>query len=94
MTGQARMVKLAELWKRKTAKGTVYFSGYVGDCQLLMFRGNELTRPNSEVVRTWRLFVQERDPARRPQPKSEQRAEAGQRDTGDPNRPFDDELPW
>jgi hypothetical protein len=44
----------------------MYFSGFLGDVQLLMFRGNEITRPDGEVVQTWRLFVQERDPSRRP----------------------------
>jgi hypothetical protein len=38
----------------------------LGDVQLLMFRGGEVTRPNGEIVQTWRLFIQERDPERRP----------------------------
>jgi hypothetical protein len=74
MTGQARMVKLAELWKRKSAKGTVYFSGYMGDCQILLFKEGRKphpTKPDEEVI-VWNLLVQERDPNRRPQQKREQ----------------------
>jgi hypothetical protein len=32
-----------------------------------MFKGGEITRDNGEVVQTWRLLVQERDPGRRRQ---------------------------
>jgi hypothetical protein len=32
---QPRMVKLAELWERTSGKGTRYFSGFMGDAQLL-----------------------------------------------------------
>jgi hypothetical protein len=95
MSAAPRMVKLAELWQRKSAKtGKTYFSGFLGDVQVLMFRGGEITRPNAEVVQTWRLFVQERDPERRPQQKREQRADPGQHDAGNPDAPFDDEVPW
>jgi hypothetical protein len=61
-----RLVKLATLWERTSAKGTTYYSGFLGDCQLLMFKGGEITRDNGEVVQTWRLLVQESDPDRRP----------------------------
>jgi hypothetical protein len=74
--------------------GTTCFSGFMGDVQVLMFRGGEITRPNGEVGQTWRLFVQERDPERRAQQKREQRADPGQHDTGDPGRPFDDGVPF
>jgi hypothetical protein len=115
MTAAPRMVKLAEMWQRKSAKtGKTYFSGFMGDVQLLMFRGEEITRDNGEVVQTWRLLCQERDPERRPQQRREQNdrqprtaggayaplprgaatADPGQHDTGDPSRPFDDEVPW
>ena len=63
-----RMVKLAELWQRTSAKGTEYFSGYMGNTQLLLFKQGEKphpTRPDETVV-AWNLLVQERDPARRP----------------------------
>jgi hypothetical protein len=125
MSEPTRMVKLATLWQRKSGKsGKTYFSGFMGDVQLLMFRGEEITRDSGETVQTWRLFAQERDPERRPQRKERppaaeaergtQTAEAldqrgaawskrqplprggdpGQRDTGDPGRPFDDEIPF
>jgi hypothetical protein len=67
MTASPRMVKLCDLWQRKSKAGKTYFSGFLGDCQVLMFRGGEITRPNGEVVQTWKLLVQERDPERRPQ---------------------------
>jgi hypothetical protein len=60
-----RMVKLAELWERTSAKGTRYFSGFLGDAQVLMFSAGE--HPDRPGVMLWRLMVQERDPARRPQ---------------------------
>jgi hypothetical protein len=63
----SRLVKLATLWERTSGKGRKYFSGFLGDAQLLMFEAGEITRPNGEVVQTWKLLVQERDPARRPQ---------------------------
>jgi hypothetical protein len=56
----SRLVKLAMLWERTSAKGTTYYSGFLGHCQLLMFKGGEITRDNGEVVQTWRLLVQER----------------------------------
>jgi hypothetical protein len=65
----ARMVKLAELWERTSARGTRYFSGFMGDAQVLMFDGGEKPHPTrqGETVHVWRLMVQERDPSRRPQ---------------------------
>src|SRR4051812_18805672 len=67
--GDARMVKLAELWERTSARGTRYFSGFMGDTQVLLFDGGEKAHPTKpgETVHVWRLMVQERDPARRPQ---------------------------
>src|SRR3954465_14977114 len=64
-----RMVKLAELWERTSARGTRYFSGFMGGCQVLMFDGGEQPHPTreGETVHVWRLMVQEHDPARRPQ---------------------------
>jgi hypothetical protein len=72
MTGDARMARLATLWERESKAGRTYYSGFMGDCQILMFRGEEITRDNGEVVQTWKLFVQERDPSRRPQQKRQQ----------------------
>jgi hypothetical protein len=67
--GDPRMVKLAELWERTSARGTRYFSGFMGDAQVLLFDGGEKAHPTraGETVHVWRLMVQERDPARRPQ---------------------------
>jgi hypothetical protein len=120
MTGQPRMVKLCELWQRKSAKGSVYFSGFMGDCQVLLFKEGKKshpTRPDEEVI-VWKLFIQKRDPNRRPQQRrqenngrvtpgqalldaapgnrerSEWSVDPGQHNTGDPGRPFDDEVPW
>jgi hypothetical protein len=75
MTGQPpRMVKLCDLWQRKSAKGAVYFSGFMGDCQVLMFKEGKKphhNKPGEEVI-VWRLLVQERDPNRRPKPEGGQ----------------------
>jgi hypothetical protein len=69
-----RMVKLCDTWQRKSAKGSVYFSGFMGDTQVLLFKDGKKphpTRPNEEVI-VWKLLVQERDPVRRPQQRREQ----------------------
>ena len=70
------MVKLAELWERTSARGTRYFSGFLGDAQVLLFDGGEKPHPTrpGETVHVWRLMVQERDPARRPQARPERTA--------------------
>jgi hypothetical protein len=63
-----RLVKIATLWQRKSAKGKTYFSGFMGDVQLLMFDGGRQPHPTKpdEQIHIWRLFVQQRDPNRRP----------------------------
>jgi hypothetical protein len=63
-----RMVKLAEMWQRKSAKGAVYFSGYMGSTQVLLFKEGEKPHPTrpGEVVKVWNIMLQERDPSRRP----------------------------
>ena len=62
------MVKIAEMWERTSAKGTRYFSGFLGDAQLLLFNAGERDHPTrpGERVRVWPLMIQERDPSRRP----------------------------
>ncbi len=78
-----RMVKLAELWERTSARGTHYFSVFMGDAQLLMFEAGEREHPNTpgETVRLWRVFVQERDPARRPPSRSRRRERRSRSET-------------
>jgi hypothetical protein len=68
MSGDRRpMVHLATLWERESRSGNTYFSGFLGHSQVLLFRGDEITRDNGEVVQTWNLLVQERDQAPRQQ---------------------------
>jgi hypothetical protein len=69
----ARMVRLATLWQRKSAKGATYLSGFLGDCSLVMFDGGRQPHPTrpEEEIHVWRLFVQGRDPDRRPVRQSE-----------------------
>jgi hypothetical protein len=74
-----RLVKLATLWERTSAKGRQYYSGFMGDAQLLMFVGKEVTRDNGEVVQTWKLFAQERDLERRPRRKEQPPAHDAER---------------
>ena len=64
-----RLVRIATLWQRKSAKGATYFSGFMGDCQVLLFDGGRQPHPTKpdEEIHVWKLFVQERDPDRRPQ---------------------------
>jgi hypothetical protein len=61
-----RLVRIAILWERESRAGRRYFSGFMGDCQILMFQGDENTRDTGEIVQTWKLMVRERDPDRRP----------------------------
>ena len=63
-----RMVKLCELWERTSAKGTRYFSGYLGSATVLVFAKGERPHPTrpDETVTVWDVLVQEKDPARRP----------------------------
>ena len=50
-----RMVKLCELWERTSAKGTRYFSGFLGDAQVLMFSAGE--HPDRPGVMRWNLLA-------------------------------------
>jgi uncharacterized protein (DUF736 family) len=71
MNDQPRMIRLTTLWERTSNKGTRYYSGFLGDCQLLLFKGDEITRPNGEVVQTWKLMLQERPPRQERPPAAE-----------------------
>ena len=77
------------LWGRTSAKGRRYFSDFVSDVQISTFEAGEITRPKGEVVQTWKLLVQEKDPDRRAAPRPEQPT-CGQA-TGDPSRDHGDE---
>jgi len=92
MMDQPRMVKLAELWERTSARGTRYFSGFIGDCQVLLFDGGEKDHPTrpGERVHVWRLMVQERDPSRRPAQQST-RQPSGYRGDSARRAPTDEE---
>jgi hypothetical protein len=48
------LVKLATLWQRKSAKGATYFSGFMGDLQLLLFDGGRRHRHQQSAVRLCR----------------------------------------
>ena len=77
MSDAPRMVKLCDLWQRKSAKGTTYFSGFMGDVQVLVFKDgvkSHPTRPNEQVI-VWKLLVQEKNPARRPQAREPHRGQ-------------------
>lgn len=62
-----RMVKLCEVWERTSAKGSTYFSGYLGSAQVLLFKEGEKPHPTrpGETVKVWNIMLQERDPSRR-----------------------------
>lgn len=65
---QSRMVKVCSVWERTSARGSRYLSGFWGDCQVVgFFKGEKQhpTRPD-ETVLVWEIFLQEKDPARRP----------------------------
>ena len=67
------MIKLATLWERTSARGQRYFSGFLGDAQLLLFDAGERDHPTrpGEKIRVWKLMVTERDQDRRPAPKAD-----------------------
>jgi hypothetical protein len=41
----AKTVMLVELWERTSSKGRRYFSGFMGNTQVLMFDGGEKDHP-------------------------------------------------
>jgi hypothetical protein len=58
------MVKICELWQRRSAKGATYFSGYAGDVQWLLFDGGRKphpTRPDEEI-HVWRCWSRNATP--------------------------------
>ena len=81
------MVKLTEVWERTSSKGNVYYSGFLGASQLLIFRDGERPHPSrpDETIIVWKVLLQERDQAPRQQaPNAErgQRAHDRSRDAG------------
>ena len=68
-----RMVKLCEFWERTWAKGTRYFSGFMGGCQVSHVRRRGEAAPDAagRDGARWHLMVQEKDPDRRPQARAE-----------------------
>ena len=68
-----RLIKIGEMWERVSAKGTRYFSGFLGDAQLLLFEAGERDHPSrpGEKVKVWNLLVGERNrPAQREGPEA------------------------
>jgi hypothetical protein len=66
--GNSRLVKLMTLWRKTSKSGKEYFSGFLGDAQVVVFRKGEREHPKdpTQTIDVWELFVQERDPSRRP----------------------------
>ncbi len=97
MSEQPRMVRLCDLWQRKSAKGATYFSGFMGDCQVLQFKDGvkpHPTRPDEQVI-VWKLLVQERDPSRRPKPRGQGAWDAARAATPEaPSPPATEEPPF
>ena len=89
------MVKLAELWERTSARGARYFSGFLGDAQVLLFDGGEKPHPTrpEETVHVWRLMVQERDPARRPQARNGTNVSQPPAEGNERRRTFHNDVP-
>jgi hypothetical protein len=59
-------VKLASLTERKAAAtGAIYFSGFIGNVRLLMFRDRDWSFDPSrpDALQGWTLFVEEATPA-------------------------------
>jgi hypothetical protein len=75
------MVLLTTVWERVSQNGNRYFSGYLGNSQLLMFDDGEQPHPTKpgETVHVWKVLLQERDQAQRPQASPTRNAEHGQR---------------
>jgi hypothetical protein len=61
-----RMVSLCKVWERTSAKGTRYFSGFLGSAQLLIFEDGQKPHPTrpGEVVTVWNVLLQELDLSR------------------------------
>ena len=79
MTGERKpMVLLTTVWERTSAAGNRYFSGYLGNSQLLMFDDGEQPHPTrpGETVHVWKVLLQEREAPR--QQSATRTAERGQ----------------
>jgi acyl dehydratase len=64
------MVQLTTVWERTSAAGKRYFSGFLGNSQLLIFDDGEHPHPTKpgETVHVWKVLLQERDQAPLPKP--------------------------
>ena len=65
MTDRPRLpqVTLAELWERRSGKGAVYFSGFMGRSKVLLLSAGERAH-KGEMVKVWNLVVAEQEPRR------------------------------
>lgn len=52
------IVRLATVHKRKSSKGNEYFSGFMGDAMLLLFRDSDAD--SDRWGEAWKVLVQER----------------------------------
>jgi hypothetical protein len=85
-TERKPMIKLAELWQRESKSGNVYYSGFMNGNTLLLFDDGEHPHPTreGEVVRVWKLLLQERDTPQRQAPSP--RTDRGRYDDQAPQR--------
>jgi hypothetical protein len=59
-------IRLFTLWERRSRDGRPYFSGYLGECKVLVFRDDRAAPPEGAVA-LWNVLLQEkpRKPAAR-----------------------------
>jgi hypothetical protein len=57
-------ITLLELWERRSAKGNLYFSGFLGGLSVVLLRDGERAHPSKpgELITVWKLLLQERQP--------------------------------
>jgi hypothetical protein len=55
-------VLLCEVWERTSAKGALYYSGYLANCSVVLLRDGERPHPKrpDETITVWKLLVSER----------------------------------
>lgn len=57
-------VTLCELWERRSGKGGIYYSGFLGRTKVLLLAAGEREH-RGETVKVWNLCVAEQEPRER-----------------------------
>lgn len=59
-------IPLCRLMERKSENGRTYFTGYLGDAKILIFKDEKCDAPRFGSVAEWQMYVVEKQAARKP----------------------------